>query len=89
MKPEHVTLQMNEDDRGRSGETEGLPSSDRLRADVALRIVIGRAAKFRAIVGQSPQPSVRQSFADPGAYFGAGQHGGAENSTPAEIYSLR
>jgi hypothetical protein len=56
---------------------------------VALRSGIGRAAKLRAIVDQSPQPSVPQSFADVGAYLGAGQHGGAERTTPAERFSLR
>lgn len=89
MKPEHVALQVNQDDHGRSGEREGLPAWDRVGADVALGTAVGGAAKSCPIVGQSPQPAIRQAITDTGAYLRTGQHGAAERTTPAGSCSRR
>lgn len=89
VKPEHVALQMNENDGRRPGQTERLPSRDRLGADVARDIAIGRTVKLRTIVSQSPQPAVCQAFVDAGVDLSGGHHRGAERTTPAGTHSLR
>jgi hypothetical protein len=44
---------------------------------------------LRAIVSQSPQPAIRQAFADPDPDLGGGHHRGAERTTRAATRSLR
>jgi len=89
VQPEHVALQVHQDDGGRSGDAEYLPTRDRSGAHVASGPAVTRAAKPGPICCQSPEPAGRQALLYARPYLAAGEHRGAKPTTPPPEASLR